>query len=254
MAIPKSKKTPEEKAEISRANGAKAADKNRKMVYEKSDPIEISSSDMADMLADIYDPRAKVAPELKIQAAFCFMMTGTVKGTSDLTGLDHRLISEWKNKSQWWDTVLAAVKKEKQDELDAKFTEAIHIAVDELKDRLDNGDEVVVKSGDQSEIVKKAVGARDVAGILKTLYDSRSMLRGDPTSITRKETSEDIMVKLRKEFEQIADAKLDAKVVSHVPEQADAPDSPLIGDSRDVSHSKHESGEYLPTIERQDED
>lgn len=206
----KSSKTKEEAAAISRANGAKAKKINAKgSCYETSAPMVVETA-LADMYADIYDPRAKVDPNLKIHAAMCYMMTGTVTGAAKLTGLDHRLISEWKNKAQWWVPVLAKVKQEKQDELDAAFSEVIHNATNELKDRIQHGEEVVTKDG----IVVRRLGGRDLATILNTVYDKRSMVRGDPTSISRKETSDDVMDKLRKEFETIAENTINKKVVS----------------------------------------
>ncbi len=194
---------------VRRENGKKAAVKNCTLAYPKSDPV-VMESDLADMYADIYDPRAKIDPEMKIHAAMCFMMAGTVTGCANLCGIDSRTISNWKNKSQWWDAVLAKVRKEKQDELDAALSEVIHTSVDALKDRLKDGDEVVTKDG----IVRKQVGGRDLATILSTLYDKRSMVRGDPTSITRKETSADVLSNIRDEMEKIADARFNVKVIN----------------------------------------
>lgn len=207
---PKDSRTPEERAEQNRINGAKAAEVNKnKIAYPESDPHPVET-DLADMYADIYDPRAKIDPNLKIHAASCFMLTGTVEGTARMTGLDHRLISEWKNRSQWWPEVLQKIKHEKQDELDARFTDLIHTVADKIKDRLDNGEEVVTKDG----IVKKQLGGRDLATMLNTLYDKRSMVRGDPTSITKRESPDDVMKGLRKEFAEIAQRVMDTKVVN----------------------------------------
>ena len=211
MVFPVSKLTKEEKAEISRKNGRKNKTKNNKSCYEKSAPMVIDT-DLADMYADIYNPRAKVAPELKIQAATCFMMTGTVTAAAKMCGLDQRLISDWRNHSEWWETVLGKLKKEKQEELDASLTEVIHLSAGSLKDRLINGEEVVTKDG----VIKRKLGGRDVATILSTLYDKRSMIRGDPTSITRKESATDVMLQLRNEFEKIAEDVLDKKVINEV--------------------------------------
>lgn len=210
MPIPKSKKTKEEKAEISRENGKKAAAVNSaSRPYEESAPMDLETG-LADMYADIYDPRAKIDPNLKIHAAACFMLTGTVKGTARLTGLDHRLISEWKNKALWWPEVLGKIKQEKQDELDSKFTHLIHTVAEGIEDRLTNGEEVITKDG----IVKKKLGGRDLTTMLNILYDKRSMMRGDPTSISRRESADDVMQGLRGEFKDIAKKVMDSKVVS----------------------------------------
>jgi hypothetical protein len=208
---PADSRSPEQRAEQNRINGAKATEVNKRSVdvYPKSEPIYLETS-LADLEADIYDPRAKVDPEMKIHAAMCFMSTGTVKDCARLTGLDHRLISEWKNKSQWWPTVIEKLRKEKQEELDAAFTEVIHDAAGALKDRIQNGEEVVTKDG----IIKKKLGGRDLSTILANLYDKRAALRGDPSSITRRETATDVMDQLRSEFTEIAKQALDKKVVS----------------------------------------
>jgi len=206
---PKDSRSPEERAEQNRINGAKATKKNKQLVYPESDPYPIETS-LADLEADIYDPRAKVDPELKIHAAMSFLMTGTVKDTARITGLDHRLISEWKNKSQWWPTVLEKLRKEKQDELDAKMTDVIHKGIVAIKDRIDNGEEVITKDG----IVKRQLGGRDLSTILSSLFDKRAALRGDPSNITRRENASDIMGSLREEFSKIAEDALDKKVVS----------------------------------------
>jgi hypothetical protein len=207
MPIPKPRKSKEEMAEISRENGKKAP--KGKVAYPKSGALKLETG-LADMYADIYDPRAKVDPNLKIHAASCFMLSGTVSGAARLSGLDQRLISAWKKDALWWDPVLAAIKHEKQDELDSKFTALIHDAADALSDRLKNGEEVVTKDG----IIKKKLGGRDISMMLNTLYNNRAMLRGDPTSITRKESSDDVMQGLRKEFASIAKDVMDTKVVS----------------------------------------
>lgn len=212
MAFPKSTLTKEQKRDLYLSNRKKGQAKIEKYKetppYEASEPLVVQT-DLADMYADIYDPRALVAPELKIQAAVCFMMTGTIKGAAKLSGIDQRLICRWKNESQWWGTVLAKVKKDKQDELDAQLTEVIHETMFALKDRLEVGDEVVTREG----IVKRKIGGRDLATILNTLYDKRSMLRGDPTSITRKESSDDVLKKLRGEFESIAKEAMGKTIV-----------------------------------------
>jgi hypothetical protein len=196
-------------AEISRANGRKNTGEKARPIFEKSHEMAVDYS-VSDMLADIYDPRAHIAPEVKIHAAACFMMTGTVNGAERLSGIDHRTISDWKNNSQWWPTVLSKVRKEKQDELDATLTTLIHKSTDALEDRLENGEEVMTQDGFQ----KKQLNARDIINSISTLYDKRAMLRGDPTSITHKATSSDVVKELREEFTAIAARAMEAKVVN----------------------------------------
>ena len=206
----KTTKTKEELAEISRQNGKKRRGKKQPTCYEKSAPMEVEY-DTHDMMADIYSPRAKVAPELKIQTVSCYFLTGNVRATSKMTGLNHQLISTWKNHALWWSPVLAKIRKEKNDELDARLTELIHSSTEELKDRLVNGDTVLDKRGD---LIRKPMSGRDVSHALNTLYDKRTMLRGDPTTITAKIDHNKLLDELRDEFKQMAESAYNKKVVN----------------------------------------
>ena len=212
--------TREESAAISRRNGKMKPESRTTAGYEKSALMVLPEKglNVADMYADIYDPKAKIAPELKIQAAVCYMLTGTVKGVERLTGISHQTVSEWKNKSQWWPLVLAKVKKEKQDELDAEITALIHKSTESLLDRLENGDEVLLKDGSgetaRIERFQRKLSGKDIASIINTLYDKRAMLRGDPTSITAKVTSIDVLSELKSTFEKIAAEASNKRVVS----------------------------------------
>lgn len=212
--VKKSKLSKEELAEISRENGKKSAEVGKEVIYEVSAPMELET-DLADLHADIYDPRAKIAPELKIHAAYCFMEFGTVTAASKACGISHQLLSEWKSKALWWTPVLMKIRKAKQDELDSMFTGMITKTATQLLDRIEHGEEVVTKDG----IVLKQLTGRDLASILNTLYDKRSMLRGDPTSISAKTTSQDVLQDLRKEFAAIAEGVLEKKVVHEIPTQ-----------------------------------
>jgi len=211
-------KTPEERAEQARINGAKTAMMPRDG-YKKAEKYPEPTPSDEDMLADIYNPKAKYPPEVKIQAATCFMLTGTLAGASRMTGLKTETIWDWKTNSEWWEPVLTKVKKDKQEELDALLTKTIHNAVGDLVERLTDGEEVVVKGKDGTyQKIKKAVSARDLTSAIGTLYDKRTMLRGDPTSITRRETSVDLLNTLREEFtkmaKQAAKQELDKTVVN----------------------------------------
>ena len=207
--------TKEESAAISRRNGKIKPEVQHTIAYEESMPMALpaGSTELADMYADIYNPKAKIAPELKIQAAVCYMLTGTVKGVERMTGISHQTVSEWKNKSQWWPLVMIKVKKDKQEELDAEITSLLHQSTAELKDRLEHGDVVFHKVGDRMEKGEKKLSGRDLATIINTLYDKRAMLRGDPTSITAKASSTDVLEELKATFEKIAETAYNKKVI-----------------------------------------
>ena len=97
----------------------------------------------------------------------------------------------------------------KQDELDSKFTSIVHSVLDKVTDRIENGDEKLRSNGD---IVKVAIGGKDLSVIASIFYDKRALLRGDPTSRVEKSTNKDQMKLLQDKFEDIA-KQLEAKPV-----------------------------------------
>jgi len=194
-------KSKEEMAEISRNNGKNNVTRH-KAVYEVSEPMGEMAMDVADMYADIYDPRAKIAPEFKVHAVACYFLTGTVEATAKMTGISHQTIADWKNHAQWWTPVFSKIKKEKNDELDSNLTGLLHDSTKELKDRLERGDTFF--DGRSGEFKRKPIIARDLAAIVNILYDKRTMLRGDPTSITARQDPRKLLEELRGEFREMA--------------------------------------------------
>jgi len=203
------KKTKEEMDAIRRENGKHSL--KHSLVHEKSDEMEIDYN-VEDMYADIYDPRALIAPEMKIHAVAAFFATGTVDGASRVTGLSHQTISEWKNKSEWWAPVMAKIKKEKNDELDAEVTSLIHGTIEELKDRVEHGEAQMYQGVPTGH--NKPMTGRDLAATVNTLFDKRAMMRGEPTSISGKVDQSTTIENLKKEFGKMANEVLDKRVVS----------------------------------------
>lgn len=205
-------KTKEERAEQSRINGSKSTRLPRDG-YKKAISVKEPDPTEYDLYADIYDPRAKYTPDLKIQAATCYMLTGTLSGAARMSGLRKETIWDWKHNAQWWDSVLTKVRKEKQDELDANLSGLIHDATAKIADRIANGDSVLVRdSNGKHDFMTKPMSGKDLTTALGTLYDKRTMLRGDPTSITRRETPADMLNALRDEFANMAKAAAKAEL------------------------------------------
>tara|TARA_R110000868_G_scaffold35667_1_gene127601 strand:- start:224 stop:958 length:735 start_codon:yes stop_codon:yes gene_type:complete len=223
--VTESKLSKEELAEISRENGKRSAETSAMSAYEKSLPVEMDYA-IEDMYADIYDPRARIAPEYKIHAAAAFFVTGTVDGASRITGLPHQTISEWKNKAEWWQPTLMKIRKEKNEELDAELTALIHKTTAELLTRLTEGEQqyykgepvtVLSQVGDEEPKlipIMKPIGGRDLAAILNIISDKRTMLRGEPTSIRQTQDKGILMDELRAEFTRMAAGANAGRIVS----------------------------------------
>lgn len=135
----------------------------------------------------------------KLNAALAWVITGSCSKAEAICGIPARTIRSWMQEASWADLVDEA-KKIKQAELDSKFTNIIHKAVEEVADRLENGEDVITKNGDT---VKRRVSAKDAAMIAAVLSDKRAILRGTPTSITKRESAKENLDKLKKGLEYV---------------------------------------------------
>jgi hypothetical protein len=117
--------------------------------------------------------------EQRREAVGHYVVLGNWQAVSEVTGIPHRTCTSWAH-APWFATLYAEVRAEKGAELDGAFTRIIHKATDELLDRLENGDAVLI----DGEVKRKPVSARDLALISGITYDKRALARNEPTSIT----------------------------------------------------------------------
>lgn len=114
----------------------------------------------------------------QLEAALLYAATGNYELASEKSSVPIKFIRKW-SLEPWFKDILLEFRHENLTKLDAAFTEVIDKAMVEIKDRLENGDSVVTKSG---AIVKKPVGIRDLALVQAINIDKRQLIRGEPTS------------------------------------------------------------------------
>jgi hypothetical protein len=117
--------------------------------------------------------------EQRREAAGHYVVVGNWQAVSEATGIPHRTCTSWSH-APWFATLYAEVRAEKGAELDGAYTRIIHKAADELLDRLENGDAVLI----DGEVKRRPVSARDLAMINGIIYDKRALARNQPTEIT----------------------------------------------------------------------
>jgi len=123
----------------------------------------------------------------RIQAAIAWLITGDSEEAGRLCNIPGRTIRDWM-KLPWWEEILAEARTIKQKELDALWTGLIHKSTTALRERLDQGDAILTKSG---EIKYLPVKAKDLAIITSIAVDKRALLRNQPTSRVEKITIEE---------------------------------------------------------------
>lgn len=135
-----------------------------------------------------------------------YMIKGSLKQTAKITGVPFSTIQKWRAKQGWWELALQELREQKNDEVDARITGIIDKTLDQMDDRVANGDYVMDKMG---ELVRKPVSLKDLAvGGLAVPFDKRALMRGQPTSRTEHVTDTDRVKKLAQQFKKITTEKV----------------------------------------------
>ena len=141
-----------------------------------------------------------VSDTKRIEVATLFAVLGNLKKVAAISGISESTIRGWR-KEEWFKKLLAEIRDENDEKIDAKFTEIIDKTLDLVQERLENGDYVVTKNGD---LVRKPVGIRDLSLTAAINFDKRQLVRGKPTSRTETVTNQEQLTKLAEQFKQLA--------------------------------------------------
>lgn len=141
--------------------------------------------------------------EKRVEVATLYAATGNAEAVGELTDVPKTTIRRW-TREEWFQTLLDDIRTENDQLLDAKQTQIVQNAMDQLGDRVENGDHVVLRDG---QIIRKPVGAKDLSIITSINIKDRQLLRGKPTSRTdsgANKTVEQKLLDLAESFKKIA--------------------------------------------------
>lgn len=141
----------------------------------------------------------------KLEAVGLYAALGQVKKVAEIAKVPVHTIQNWR-KQQWFQDCLREIREENNEKLDAKFTEIIEEALEQVTDRVRNGDFTQNAKG---EVVRRPISAKDLSLVVAINYDKRALGRGDPTSRTEQtgnvtEKTVDRLEKLAETFENLA--------------------------------------------------
>jgi hypothetical protein len=141
--------------------------------------------------------------EAKEMAVAHFALTGNIRRVAEITTIPEYTLRGWK-KEPWWQEMLDRVRIEGDEERDSKFSKIIDKAMDEINDRLENGDFILeAKTG---QLKRKPISARDATIVTSTMIDKRQLLRGQPTSRSERVSTKDTLNALAEQFMKFAKA------------------------------------------------
>ena len=132
-----------------------------------------------------------------------FCTNGVMTRVSDTTGIPNTTLTHWKNKSDWWDDLVAQVRNEIGEQILAQNLEIASKAGERVLDSLKNGDEKLIWDKDKAKHVIKRVkpSAKDCAVIGGISQDKARVQLNLPTAITGGTTD---MSELARQFQEIA--------------------------------------------------
>jgi hypothetical protein len=114
----------------------------------------------------------------KIEVVALYAATGQIKRVAEIAKVPASCVQRWR-REVWFQDLLREIRTENNEKLDAKFTEIIEEALEQVTDRVRNGDYVQNAKG---ELLRKPIPAKDLSLVVAINVDKRELLRGEPTS------------------------------------------------------------------------
>ena len=143
--------------------------------------------------------------EKKIEVAALFAAgVSNSKELERLTGVKDTAIRKWKTED-WWPEMLERIHVAHDQETVSKFTKIIDNSLEQIQDRLINGDYIYDKKS--GEIIRKPVSLKDATSTASVIVDKRQLLRGKPTSRSESVGTAERLKKLADEFKKFSEAK-----------------------------------------------
>lgn len=145
----------------------------------------------------------------KVEAATLYAVYGSVEEVEKLTNIPVKFLREWKQEG-WWLEIQRQVYIEQNVHLASKLSKTLDLTLEHLTDRLMNGDIKFNRNTGEAERVP--VDAKTLATLLNNVSHQRSVVRGEPTSISAAVTIDDRLKGLQDAFLKFSQMKeIDAK-------------------------------------------
>lgn len=162
--------------------------------------------------------------DTRMRAALQYTVTGSFEKTSELTGIPVGTLRTF-SKTEWWDEVQKMVHNEENAAISAKLTMVAGEALDQLLDRVTNGEKVLDKEGNEKRVPMRAM---DIARPLSNLIKDRQLLRGQATTRSEKIDTDDRLKDLASNFKKFSKNSTIVDVTPTVISSEMTPEEPTI--------------------------
>jgi hypothetical protein len=141
-----------------------------------------------------------------------YLLLGTIEKASQATGVAEGTIKTWRyGNPEWWAETADSITQEMEGQYQSGWRRVLGKAVEQMEDRLSNGDEKLLRDGTKVRVLIAAKEAAVIAGIAA---DKLRVSMGLPTRITQK-ADVDRLAKLRKIAE---DSRAKAEEAKELPQ------------------------------------
>lgn len=121
-------------------------------------------------------------------------------------------LEKWKA-SPWWKELVAKIQSEDDQKLDAKTSKIIDKALDNILDRIENGEDIYdQKTG---KIKKMPAKLRDLNAAFNGILDKRQLLRNKPTKIVEQHSTALQLQNLADQFAKFVEKKVEELPIQH---------------------------------------
>lgn len=169
------------------------------------------------------EERKYTAEEIAVGAiVFHTFGTGNITQTARHLNLDECTVRNWAKRPEWAEA-LADIRRNQMDALDGRMAGLMTLALDQLADRLANGDEIVLSDGGR---VRRKVSAKDAALIGGMLFDKRQVVRKTPVEVMAAANTDEKLNQIAQRLADMAAEKartLDVTPSNHAAAEDDLP-------------------------------
>ena len=122
----------------------------------------------------------------RIEVVTLFLSIGSMTEVAKITGVPYPTIEGWR-RQDWWKELVEKMQAEDDQKLDAKTTKLIDKALEQLMDRIENGEHIYdQKTG---KVKRMPAKLRDLNTAFNTILDKRQLLRNKPTKIVEQHST-----------------------------------------------------------------
>lgn len=149
----------------------------------------------------------------RIEVVTTYLSVGSVGEAARVTNVPLSTVKMWKA-SDWWKDLEKQIRADEEQQLDGKLSKVIDKALDNLADRIENGEYIYDQKTGQ--VKRTPAKLRDLNTAFNSLMDKRSLIRKQPTKIIEQTSTAAQLQNLADSFAKFVNKKVDELPTAHL--------------------------------------